>query len=169
MSGRTTIETVDTHVEPATKPSFRARPFGKPWEHWIVLGVALGGLALLVVLGLLVDPDPRGFGTHEKLGLPACKPMVWWNVPCPGCGVTTSLALLAHGHPWASLVNQPFGFAFALVLVAFAAWAIVQAVKGRDVSKAVHDLRVGKLVLGLALLMAVSWIYKLVLVRHWLG
>lgn len=160
---------MDHPVEPAARPTFLSAPFGKSWEHWIVLGVALGGLGALVVLGVFVDPDPRGFGTHEKLGLPACKPMVWWNIPCPGCGVTTSLALVAHGHPWASFVNQPFGFAFALVLVAFATWAVVQAVKGRDLSRAVHELRVGKLALWLALLMAASWVYKLVLVRHWIG
>jgi len=143
--------------------------FGKPWEHWIVLAAAFGGIAVLVVLGLVVDPDPRGFGTHEKLGLPACRPMEWWGVPCPGCGVTTSMALIAHGRPWDSFANQPFGFAFALVCVAFAAWAFVQALRGRDLSKAVVDLRVGRLVLALVVLMAAAWIYKIAVVRHWFG
>jgi hypothetical protein len=167
--GARTPDTARRPDEAVTRSTFLSAPFGKPWEHWIVLGVALGGVAALVVLGVFVDPDPRGFGTHERLGLPACKPMEWWGVPCPGCGVTTSLALVAHGHPWSSIVNQPFGFAFAFVLVAFAAWALVQAFRGRDLSKAVNELRVGRLVMWLALLMAASWIYKLVLVRHWLG
>jgi hypothetical protein len=148
---------------------FLAAPFGRTWEHWILLGGGLGGLAVLAILGLFVDPDPRGFGTHERLGLPACKPMLWWNVPCPGCGVTTSVALAAHGRFWASIRNQPFGFIVALALPAFAAWCLWHALRGRDLNNAVHDVRIGRWGLVLGGVMIVAWIYKLAVVRHWIG
>lgn len=156
-----------TATTPARK--FLVAPFGKPWEHWIVIGFAVASCAALVALGLFVHPDPRGFGTHEQLGLPSCKPMLWWNVPCPGCGVTTSVALAAHGHPWDAIVNQPFGFVVALALPAFVLWAFVNALRGRDLAAELGRLRLGILGGVLVGTMAASWVYKLVLVRHWLG
>jgi hypothetical protein len=148
---------------------FVVAPFGRSWEHWILLAAGLGGLLVLVVLGVFVDPDPRGFGTHERLGLPACKPMEWWNIPCPGCGVTTSVALAAHGRIWASIRNQPFGFLVALMLPVFAAWCLWHAARGRDLNNAVHGIRVGRWGVLLVAFMTAAWIYKLALVRHWFG
>ncbi len=148
---------------------FLTAPFGRSWEHWILFAAGVGGLLVLVVLGVLVDPDPRGFGTHERLGLPSCKPMDWWNVPCPGCGVTTSVALAARGRIWESIANQPFGFLVALALPAFAAWCVWHTLRGRDLNNAVHEVQVGRLGFVLGALMVAAWIYKLALVRHWIG
>lgn len=152
---------------PPAEERFVVSPFGKPWEHWLVLGFALGAVGLLVVLGVLVDPDPRGFGTHERLGLPTCKPMEWWSVPCPGCGVTTSVTLAAHGHFLAALVNQPFGLVTALALPVFSGWAVVGAVRGRNLARELSRWRIGWWAAALGGLMVVSWIYKLAIVRGW--
>ncbi len=38
-------------------------------------------LALLALLGLALEPDPRGHGTHERLGLQPCLPMERWALP----------------------------------------------------------------------------------------
>ena len=160
---------MDPILAPETKDKFIVSPFGKPWEHWLVLGFALGAVALLVVLGVLIDPDPRGFGTHERLGLPSCKPMDWWNVPCPGCGVTTSVALAAHGRIWASIRNQPFGFVVAVGLPLFALWAVFNALRGKNLAQEASRWRLGRLGFVLIAIMVASWAYKLALVRHWIG
>jgi hypothetical protein len=160
-------------VEPirAPEPSekFMLAPFGKPWEHWLVLGFALGALVVTAVLAFAVEPDPRGFGTHERLGLPPCKPMQWWNIPCPGCGVTTSVALAGHGHFWASIHNQPFGFLTAIGLPLFGLWAIVMALRGRNLAIEIACWRLGWWGTALVVVMALSWAYKLALVRHWIA
>lgn len=160
-------------MEPIRTPEadehFLVSPFGKPWEHWLVLGFAAAAVVLLVVLGALVDPDPRGFGTHERLGLPSCKPMEWWNVPCPGCGVTTSIALAAHGHLWDAFVNQPFGLLTALALPAFSTWAFAGAVRGRNLASDLSRWRLGAWAIALVAVMVLSWLYKLALVRGWFG
>jgi hypothetical protein len=156
-------------IDARDEKRFIVAPFGRAWEHWLLLGAGLGGVAVLVVLGWLVDPDPRGFGTHERLGLPSCKPMDWWNIPCPGCGVTTSVALAAHGRFWDSIVNQPFGFLVALAVPAFAAWCVWHAARGRDLNNVVHEVRVGRWGVVLLGLMTAAWIYKLALVRNWIG
>lgn len=134
-----------------------------------MLGFALGSVALLVVLGLVIEPDPRGFGTHERLGLPSCKPMDWWSIPCPGCGVTTSIALAARGSWWPSIHNQPLGFAVAVGLPVFALWAVVNTLRGRNLAQIISGWRLGWWSVVLAAVITLSWAYKLALVQHWIG
>jgi hypothetical protein len=137
-------------------------------EHYLVLGLALGALAVLIVLGVFVEPDARGFGTHERLGLPPCKPMEWWNVPCPGCGVTTSVALAAHGALWSSFKNQPFGLLIACAIPVVAVWALNHHLRGRDLNVETSRIKLGWPALVVGVLMVGSWIYKLARVRGWL-
>jgi len=60
---------------------------------------AIGCLVLMALLGIAfcLEPSPRGFGTHLQLGLPPCSSYVWFGVPCPSCGMTTSWALVGDG------------------------------------------------------------------------
>lgn len=53
----------------------------------------LGGFALAFAL----DPDPRGYGTHQRLGLPPCTIRQFLGFPCPSCGMTTSFSLFVRG------------------------------------------------------------------------
>jgi len=134
-----------------------------------VLGLAGATLLGLLVLGFLFAPDARGYGTHEQLGLQPCFPMATWNVPCPGCGVTTSVSLAMHGRLWRAIVNQPFGFVVWLCFVLFVLWAPVAHFRGRDLW---HDLQVvqyGPVLKVLAVLAGLAWVYKLALVRGWIG
>ena len=89
-----------------------------PQHIWVVrLAAALPLLWLAV--GMWLEPDPRGFGTHEQMGLPACGAREWLGFSCPTCGVTTAAALLLHGQPVESWQTQPFGFLFVVGSLAF--------------------------------------------------
>ena len=138
-------------------------------EHWLLL---LGAVALPIVLlglGRALHPDPRGFGTHEQLGFKACLPMRLWNFPCPGCGVTTSIALMAHGRPLAALRTQPFGPIVLATALAVAVWALAGHARGRDLRSElalVHQRRWTRTLVSLAVL---AWAYKIALVRGWVG
>lgn len=125
---------------------------------------AFVALALFIALGFLVQPDERGFGTHEQLGLPSCKLMDWTGVPCPGCGVTTSVAFASRGHVVDSLRTQPFGLVVALTIVALPAWALALHLSGQDLYRALQSRRTAKIGLVLAVLLGLAWIYKLVVV-----
>src|SRR5262245_59589459 len=75
--------------------------------------------ALILVIARLLHPSPRGFGTHEQLGLPPCPFLLLTGMPCPSCGLTTSFALAARLQFLSSLTIQPFGFiAFCLTFLA---------------------------------------------------
>lgn len=145
------------------------RSLARSKEHAFVLALSFLALVPLVVLGTLVHPDPRGFGTHEQLGLPACRMIEWFGVPCPGCGVTTSVALATHGHFLDAFKNQPFGLIVALAIPSFTLWALGGHLAGRDLFVDLHSARVGKLAILLAIALGLAWIYKIALVRGLIG
>ncbi|MFN3683499.1 MAG: DUF2752 domain-containing protein [Fimbriimonadaceae bacterium] len=82
-------------------------PVASRREVWPQLALFLAWLGG-TLLGAWIVPSPRGHGTHEQLGLPACSVMALLHRPCPGCGLTTSVSATLHGrlteafqaHPW---------------------------------------------------------------------
>lgn len=64
-------------------------------------GLAVFGVGVLLVAAML-DPyedngRPRRYGTHRQLGLPPCHIQAVFGIPCPSCGMTTSISLCMHG------------------------------------------------------------------------
>ena len=162
----TGVEPSHSKIEGAVVPS---APVKRSQEHWILLISAVAALLLLVVLALWIHPDPRGFGTHEQLGLPACRMMEWTGIPCPGCGVTTSVALFAHAQFLASFHNQPFGFLIALAIPLYAAWALASHFRGRDLGGDMQILRIRAFVIAVIAAIALGWLYKIAMVKGWIG
>ena len=140
---------------------------GRSLEHWVLLAGAFAGLAILVLFALFVTPDPRGYGTHTHLGLPQCMTIEWWGVPCPGCGVTTSVCLAAHGRFLAALHNQPLGLACALLLALAPGWALWLHLAGKDLYAEAGRLVFKPWLIGGGVFVLVSWFWKLGLVRQW--
>ena len=138
-------------------------------EHYLVLIGAWLALLGLCAIGLALTPDPRGFGTHEQLGFQPCLPVRLWNVPCPGCGVTTAVALAFHGQPLASLRTQPFGLVTILATVGFALLTLRLHLARRDAYRALPGLPWRVLAPFAILALGLSWIYKLASMRGWLG
>lgn len=95
----------------------------RPWMtrlFWVT-----AGLSAWFVLGAAawLRPDARGFGTHQQLGLPPCMFEAMVGVPCPGCGLTTSFAHMAHGQPLAAFGAHLMGpLLFLLTLAVGVAW-----------------------------------------------
>ncbi len=133
-------------------------------EHWVLLAISPVGVLGLVVLHVLLDPDPRGFGTHEALGFSPCMPMERWGIPCPGCGVTTSTTLFAHGQWVDAFVTQPFGFLLAVIAVVFAIWAPLRHLRGHDMWKDLLTLNANRWGMTLIAIFVVAWLYKWVVI-----
>ena len=97
-----------------------------------LLAVLVSAAALGVLLiAAWLKPDPRGFGTHEALGLQPCGFLQRTGIPCAGCGMTTSFADAVRGHVVASFIAQPFGLVLCL-MTAIAFWsALYVAITGR--------------------------------------
>lgn len=135
---------------------------GRSVEHWVALALAFAGLTALILVGVLTTPAEAGHGTHEQLGLPPCSWMVDWGLPCPGCGVTTSVSLFAHGRPVDAFVNQPFGFALALGAVLLPLATAVAHLRGQDLRATLKRLPWVWLVVAGAGLFALAWAWKAV-------
>lgn len=79
-------------------------------------GASLAALAML-------DPDPRGYGTHEQLGFldscPAAR-----SGECPSCGLLTSVVHGVRGNVVESMKTHGAGLPIVLAL----AWAFVAGV-----------------------------------------
>jgi hypothetical protein len=132
--------------------------------HWVLVALAPACLLVLFVLGALVEPAPEGHGTHTQLGLPPCPAMNWLGVPCPGCGVTTSVALAARGSVRAAFLTQPIGLAVALGLALYPLWVLVQLLRGRDLDASLRSLPARPIFIASGVALLGAWIYKLAVV-----
>ena len=117
------------------KPAATARPIDHQASGtWRTRGTAFAVAATCgAVLGLaaFVEPDARGYGTHERLGLPPCGFLVGTGLPCPTCGMTSSFALMMHAHPLDAVVAQPAGAILCLATLATMFVAMRVVVSGR--------------------------------------
>jgi hypothetical protein len=117
-------------------------------------------LAALIGLGMWLPPSPTGVGTHEALGLPPCGMLETTGHPCPTCGATTSFALAAHGRFYASFVNQPFGLAAFLSVLAGFGLTAYTCVCGRSWINLVTPFSLMIYVFVMVIIALGSWAYK---------
>jgi len=87
--------------------------------------------AILIVSACLT-PSRTGMGTHRQLGLPACQWLATTGYPCPTCGLTTSMAAMAHARPVLAWKSHPFGVVLFAAVLAAALLGTFEACTGRD-------------------------------------
>lgn len=130
-----------------------------PWfDRALAAGVAVAGSVCFTTLAR-VQPDARGFGTHEQLGLPACGWPLHYGIPCPTCGCTTAACLVVHGRLFAALATQPFGAAFAAVGTLVAVHATLCLLRSRSFVDLLVRVRFGRWVVAAIALLLLSWGY----------
>ena len=94
---------------------------------------AAGSAAIFALLATArgLRPDPRGFGTHERLGLHPCLFRSRFGLPCPSCGMTTSWAWLMRGDPGDAWRASPAGALLLPAAAVLMVWLLVAATRGR--------------------------------------
>jgi hypothetical protein len=116
--------------------------------------------ATVLALSVLLQPDPRGFGTHEQLLMPPCLFRLITHVPCPFCGMTTGFALMARGKVWQAaadnLMAPPAFFLTALITLA-GLWGLLT---GREWIPA--STRGGRYLRPLLAIIGLFWIANLI-------
>lgn len=90
-----------------------------------------GGLLALLVVASQLQPDPRGLGTHQQLGLPPCTFSMLFGQRCPACGMTTSWSLVTHGRVSEALNNHISGTVLAGLALTGGLTAVVAAARGK--------------------------------------
>ncbi|MGJ8635764.1 MAG: DUF2752 domain-containing protein [Phycisphaerales bacterium] len=127
------------------------------------IGAAILALATLSVLSLAayLTPNPAGHATHTQLGMPKCTWVVWFDKPCPTCGMTTSFSHAGEAQWSTAILTQPMG-AFLALLTTMIFWAAThQAVTGSRIGSVAQAFIRPKVIIILFLLALGAWIYKI--------
>lgn len=101
--------------------------------HRVVLGLWTLFLMAGFAFSWWLVPDPRGYGTHQQLGLPPCSFRVFFGTICPTCGGTTSFSHFIRGQWWLSIKANPAVFLFALWCASLIPWSWISIAKRRAV------------------------------------
>jgi hypothetical protein len=91
--------------------------------------------------------NPCGFRTNTGL-------------PCPGCGMTTSVLAFARGRIWLSFYTQPASAFGCLMLVVIAVLASLIAVVGlyfKALDRFFEEVRPSHLAVGVLIVIAAGW------------
>lgn len=84
--------------------------------------------SLIAALAYLT-PSKTGFGTHTQLIPIPCMFRQLLHVPCPSCGVTTSLSCILHGQFIDSLRAHPLGFFFFAIMIIIMIASLIGIIK----------------------------------------
>ena len=138
-----------------------ATPIKLAWYHRIVLLLLSFSLLGLFGLAATLQPDERGYGTHEQFGLSPCWFVEHWNMRCPSCGMTTSWAHLTRGEIWGSLRANSGGTALA-VLALWLSWALLaSALRGCWIGQLPGSRADVVIPLTVGTVICVDWIIRL--------
>lgn len=121
-----------------------------------------GGLVLAgFFVASIVQPDPRGFGTHQQFGLPPCSFREILGIPCPSCGGTTSVAYFVRGEWIKSAKANTAVFALAVLGLLYLPWCVVSLFQGRlwGVSTPTHLYLT--ITITLSAVAIVQWMWRL--------
>jgi hypothetical protein len=71
-------------------------------------------------------------GTGSEATPEVCLFKAVTHIPCPSCGATRALVLLANGDVVRSIMENPIGVLLALGLIVIPGWVVVDVVRKRD-------------------------------------
>jgi hypothetical protein len=74
-------------------------------------------LLVPLVVAWLLEPDAKGYGTHQQMGFPPCTLVALCGVRCPTCGMTTAWAAVVHGRLLDGLAASVGGVLLAFLAI----------------------------------------------------
>ncbi|MBK9128389.1 MAG: DUF2752 domain-containing protein [Phycisphaerales bacterium] len=130
-------------------------------ESRLVAGLALLACAAVLVTAVLLPPDPRSYGTHERVFGGPCGFLVVTGLPCPTCGMTTAFAHVVRGQLLSALRAQPAGFVLAVLTILAVPWSLVAMVRGRWPDLQLWRVPAWVIFLGAVLVFIAAWGIKI--------
>jgi hypothetical protein len=97
----------------------------------LLLTIIALGLITVFVIAFRLQPDERGFGTHQQLGLPPCTFREFTGVNCPHCGMTTCFANVVRGRFAAAWNANPAGIPLVALFACGIPWCLAVGTSGR--------------------------------------
>lgn len=100
------------------------------WQRLLLIFTGCVLVSLLITAACL-PPSANGMGTHQQLGLPPCSMVMFFDMRCPACGMTTSWAHLMRGQIVQSAHANTGGLMLALFALIGGPWMLASATVGR--------------------------------------
>ncbi|MFI4861421.1 MAG: DUF2752 domain-containing protein [Phycisphaerales bacterium JB063] len=147
-------------VLPITPPP---HPLSRIHNRLLALPIFLAGSTVLG-LAAWMQPNTRGMGTHQQLGLPPCSFEQVTGLPCATCGCTTSFAYAAEGSLLTAFVTQPFGALLAILTAMAVLVSGYALVTNMPLAPVVYAATRGKVVAGFIAVLLLAWGYNIL--RH---
>jgi hypothetical protein len=116
-------------------------------------------------LAATLEPDSRGYGTHQRLGLPPCTTRALLGIPCPSCGMTTSFANFVRGRFFQVTRANASGVLLAAVCAVQLPWIAVSVARGRLWGVRRPERLAVAVVVPLALVCLVEWGFRLIVLH----
>jgi len=142
-------------------PDFSDGPLGQRSRVLLVLWSLI--LSAGFLLAVQLEPDPRGYGTHQILGLPPCTFCTIFNVPCPSCGMTTSFSNLVRGRFVEAARANSAGLLLAVVCAIQIPWCWVSVWQNRMCYVKRPNVALIWLLGSVCLVSALQWTLRIVL------
>ncbi len=114
----------------------------------------------MLVTARWLEPDPRGYGTHQQLGLPECLFRQLTGIGCPHCGLTTSLCLLVRGQVTEALRTNPSGIVVLVSAISGIPVLMLNGLIGRNVSVVIGRWQLMQMVIGFLVFTVMIWIVR---------
>lgn len=114
---------------------------------FLALAAFFGFFALVGYYTISLWPFPCGFQQR-------------YNLPCPTCGVTTSVKAFAQGKIFESFYIQPAAAFFCCVLAVSAIFALFTAVSGiyfEFLKRFLAEIKIKYVVLAVIIIVAIGW------------
>ena len=113
------------------------------------------------LLARWLEPDPRGFGTHQRLGFPPCSFRTLTGLPCPSCGMTTCFAHFTRGHWRQAVAASTPGVLLATICAILIPWCWWSAGRGMLMGVAQPGVVAMGITLTLAGICLAFWIVQI--------
>ncbi len=132
-----------------------------PRMRWLLI-VGCGCVLTGFFAASKVDPDPRGFGTHQQFGLPPCSFRQFLGIPCPSCGGTTCVSHFVRGQWVHSIKSNVAVFCLAALGLMYLPWSLMSIWKGHLLGVVSLSHLYLTISISLSLIAVVQWIWRLV-------
>jgi hypothetical protein len=122
----------------------------------------LGALLLaLLATAAVLRPDPRGYGTHQRLGLPPCSFQRFVGLRCPSCGMTTAWSHWMRGEIGKSINSSVAGAVLAVMATISAPWMLACGLRGKWIGGRPRQKWALALAMSVVVVAIVDWIVRL--------
>ena len=115
---------------------------------------------VIPVVARQLEPEPKGFGTHQQLGLPECLFRQMFGLSCPHCGMTTSFSYLVRGQVGSAMRANPMGIVLAALLGCLCILMLWSGLTGRR-SASLNGALLARIGLAYLVMCVLLWLVRI--------